>query len=75
MDIGLSSDIRDSFRLFQARIMQEYDAMIDEFGLTVIDGTRSIEEQQATVRRIVAERLKNYTGVIGEKRKAKIDAQ
>ncbi len=57
MDIGLSNDIRESFRLFQARIMREYDEMIDEFGLTVIDGTRSIEEQQSEVRRIVAKRL------------------
>lgn len=59
MDIGLSNDIRESFRLFQGRIMREYDAMVDEFGLTVIDGTRSIEEQQAEVRRIVMERMKN----------------
>jgi hypothetical protein len=31
--------------------------MIDECGLVVIDATRSIEEQQAEVRRIVTEAL------------------
>ena len=31
--------------------------MVDEFGLVVIDATRSIEEQQAEVRRIVTEAL------------------
>lgn len=57
MDIGLSPDPRESFRLFQDRIMREYESMIDEFGLTVIDGTKSIEEQQREVRQIVRERL------------------
>jgi dTMP kinase len=62
MDLGLSPDIRESFKLFQERIMQQYDRMVDEFGLVVIDGTRSIEEQQAEVRKIVAKRLKNLKG-------------
>jgi hypothetical protein len=31
--------------------------MIDEFGLTVIDATRSIEEQQNEVRKIVEREL------------------
>jgi dTMP kinase len=62
MDLGLSGDIRHSFRLFQERIMTEYDSMVDEFGLTVVDGTRSIEKQQAEVRAIVAKRLADYHG-------------
>jgi len=57
MDIGLSDDIRECFKLFQGRIMQEYDNMVDEFGLTVIDGTLPIEVQQTEVRRIVRDRL------------------
>jgi hypothetical protein len=31
--------------------------MVDEFGLVVIDATRSIEEQQSEVRRIVSQAL------------------
>lgn len=69
MDIGLSHNPVESFRLFQKRIMQEYDEMVEEFGLTVIDGTRSIEEQQAQVRKIVADYLTNH-GVREERRRA-----
>jgi dTMP kinase len=57
MDLGLSDDIEESFRLFQGRIIEEYEQMVDEFGLVAIDATRSIEEQQADVRRIVSEAL------------------
>ncbi len=63
MDIGLSNDIRESFTLFQDRIMREYDAMTDEFGLTVVDGTRTIEEQQSQVRAIVGDFLKSVDGM------------
>ena len=50
MDLGLSDDIEESFRIFQSQIIEEYEKMVDEFGLVVIDATRSIEEQQAEVR-------------------------
>ena len=50
---SLSDDIEESFRIFQGRIIDEYEKMVDEFGLVVIDATRSIEEQQAAVRQIV----------------------
>ena len=39
MDLGLSDNKVTSFRLFQQRIITEYDKMVDEMGLTVIDGT------------------------------------
>src|SRR5262249_26860313 len=57
MDLELSGDIEESFRIFQSRIIEEYEKMVDEFGLVVIDATRSIEEQQAEMRRIVTEAL------------------
>ncbi|HEY3167747.1 MAG TPA: hypothetical protein VGK57_10995, partial [Candidatus Binatia bacterium] len=57
MDLGLSDDLAESFRFFQARIIDEYEKMVDEFGLVPIDATRSIEDQQAEVRRIVSEAL------------------
>ena len=59
MDLGLSDDPYESFKLFQGRILQQYDLMIEEFGLHVIDGTLPIAEQQAEVRRIVKPHLKN----------------
>ena len=58
MDLHLSRDVEESFRLFQGRIIDEYEAMIDEFGFQVIDATLSIEEQQTRIREIVEEELK-----------------
>jgi dTMP kinase len=52
MDLGLSDDEEESFRLFQGRIIDEYEKMIPEFGLTVIDATLPVEVQQAQVRQI-----------------------
>jgi len=57
MDLGLSDDIEESFRVFQSRIVDEYEKMVEEFNLVAIDATRSIEEQQADVRSIVSEAL------------------
>ncbi len=57
MDLGLSPDIYQSFRLFQGGVMEQYDRMADEFGLTVMDATRTIHRQQEIMRRIVAERI------------------
>jgi len=57
MDLGLSDDREQSFRLFQSQIIDEYEKMVDEFGLVAIDATQSIEEQQAEVRRIVTAAL------------------
>jgi dTMP kinase len=59
MDLHLSQDddIEESFRIFQGRIVDEYEKMVDEFGLVVIDATLSIEEQQAQMRQIVTEAL------------------
>jgi dTMP kinase len=57
LDIGLSDDPTESFRLFQGRIVDEYEKMISEFGLTVIDATLPVEVQQAQVRQIVQTHL------------------
>jgi len=59
MDLDLSEDIEDSFKLFQSRIRDQYERMIDEFGLTVIDATRPIEEQQYEVRGLVERELRD----------------
>ncbi|MFO0837696.1 MAG: dTMP kinase [Phycisphaerae bacterium] len=57
MDLGVSPVIGESFRIFQSRVVDEYDRMVAECGLTVIDATRPIAEQQRQVRGIVAKRL------------------
>jgi dTMP kinase len=57
MDLKLSADPLESFRLFQKLIYDRYQSMIAEFGFQVIDGRLEIERQQAEMRRIVEERL------------------
>ncbi len=57
LDIGLSDDPTESFRLFQGRIIDEYEKMIPEFRLTVIDATLPVEVQQAQVRQIARTHL------------------
>jgi dTMP kinase len=54
MDLGLSNDPIESFRLFQGRVLKEYDRMASEYQFKVMDGTRSIDGQQQKVRGIVA---------------------
>jgi dTMP kinase len=55
MDLGLSTDIQESFRLFQERVMEQYDLLAGEFGFLCIDATRNVHEQQQEVRRIIGE--------------------
>jgi dTMP kinase len=57
MDLGLANDPYESFRLFQERIYREYLAMKDEFGFRVIDGSATIETQQAVVRDMVSQSI------------------
>src|SRR5499427_8930635 len=59
MDLGLSRDVEESFRIFQGRILDEYEAMAQEMGFHVIDATLSIEEQQRRMREIVLNVLGN----------------
>ena len=58
MDMGWADDEEESFKIFQGKILDEYDQMVHEFNLTVIDATRSIERQQREMRRIVTRQLK-----------------
>src|ERR1700741_705022 len=42
MDLGWSTNPVVSFRLFQGKVLGEYDQLVDEFGLQVIDASGSI---------------------------------
>ena len=57
MDLGWSNNPADSFRLFQGKVLDEYDRLVEEFGLEVIDARGSIMEQQRFVRHLIAPRL------------------
>ncbi len=60
MDLGLSDDPKESFKLFQNKILEEYDKITQEYNMTVIDGTLSIQKQQTVVREIIKDKLKDY---------------
>ena len=53
MDLNLSNDEYESYRIFQARIVEQYEDMTLKDGFAVIDGTLDIEEQQNRMRRHV----------------------
>lgn len=57
MDLNLSRDVEESFRIFQSRILDEYEAMSSEVGFHIIDATLSIEDQQQQMRGIVVENI------------------
>jgi len=60
MDLKLSNDIVDSFRIFQGRVLEEYDKLAQEYGFQVLDATRAIEEQQEEVRQTVMTALRTH---------------
>ena len=57
MDLRLASEPEESFRIFQGRILEQYLAMSTEFHFAVIDANQLVEQQQAVVRDLVAQRL------------------
>jgi dTMP kinase len=57
MDLGWSTNPIESFRLFQGKVLEEYDRLVDEFGLEVIDAVGSITDQQRYVRGLIAPHL------------------
>lgn len=55
MDIGLSSDPRQSFQIFQSRVINEYDSMVPEFELNIMPATEPIHKQQIIFRQKVGQ--------------------
>jgi dTMP kinase len=57
MDLGLSHDPIDSFRTFQQRLLNEYDALVDAFALWRLDATLPVKQQQRLLREAVEKTL------------------
>src|SRR5450759_556430 len=57
MDLGWSANPTESFRIFQGQVLDEYDQLVNEFGMEVIDAKGSITEQQRLVRAVIAQHL------------------
>jgi dTMP kinase len=57
MDLHLSNDPYESFRIFQGRILEQYMAMSGEFKFVVLDANQNVEKQQVLVRKLVSEKI------------------
>ncbi len=57
MDMRLSSDPYESFRIFQGRLLEQYLAMSTKYNFMVIDANQSVEPQQEILRQLVASKI------------------
>jgi dTMP kinase len=57
MDMGWSANVVDSFKMFQGKVIDEYDHLVEEFGLHVINAVGSITDQQRAFRKLVSQHL------------------
>jgi dTMP kinase len=57
MDMNLSLDRAESFRIFQGRILAQYDEMIESDRFVVMDGTLPVNKLQKQMRHIVKSNL------------------
>jgi len=63
MDLNLSDKKVTSFKLFQSRILSEYEKMVPEFGFHVIDATQPIQNQQKEIRKLINHTLQGWQGL------------
>ncbi len=58
MDLSLSTDVFESFSVYQTALKEQFDLLARQYGWVTIDGTRSVGRVQADLRRRVAAMLK-----------------
>lgn len=56
-DLGLADDAEDSFRLYQGMIREQYEGLVQEFGLVRMDATDNLISQQRRMRELVKPHL------------------
>jgi dTMP kinase len=57
MDLNLSNDPYESYRIFQSRIINQYESLSSSENFTIVDGTMEIEESQRFLRSVVTKLL------------------
>ena len=58
MDLRLSPDPVESYRVFQGRLLEQYLAMSLEFNFHVLDANQAVETNQRVLRQLVADRIR-----------------
>ena len=67
MDLNLSNDEYESYRIFQGRIIEQYKGMASKEGFVVMDGTLDIELQQRIMREKVLGLLPSELATVASK--------
>jgi dTMP kinase len=62
MDLGIHPDPLRSYQVFQGRILKEYERVVKDFEMSVIQADGAIGDQQKVLRQIVTEKLEGYSG-------------
>jgi len=57
MDLHLADSHYKSFRIFQGRIYEEYNKLIDQYGMIVVNAKQPVEKQQEQVREIIRKKI------------------
>lgn len=57
MDLGLSPDPQECFRLFQGRVQEQYGKLASLFPFVAVDGSLDVPAQQALIRGQVMEKI------------------
>ena len=57
MDLNLSNDPYESYRIFQSRVIEQYESLSLSENFTIVDGTMDIEDSQKFVRSVVMKHL------------------
>ena len=57
MDLGISLDRAESFRIFQERILSNYDSMVDSDHFVLMDGTVQVNKLQKLMRQVLSEKV------------------
>jgi dTMP kinase len=65
MDLGLHGDVQESYRIFQSRILIEYEKLVGEYGLQVMDASLPVENQQKQLRRLIEPHLASLSKEVG----------
>jgi dTMP kinase len=65
MHLALGTDIFDSFKHYQARLIEEYHRLAKEFGFVIVDACRPVDAIQAELRRHVLNYLRAVNNANG----------
>jgi dTMP kinase len=56
-DIGMSTDLYESFKLYQAQVLEEYEKMVSEYDFKLVSSDNSIEavqkELQSSIKKVL----------------------